>query len=145
MPDTVREHSKALECAYIMNDDAISYQNELKAIYNNAMKCHVTGHHYPPIKFPLTKVSHFENIEYVSKIEKKYNIIFPALSAEFITCNKYLGNKNLYVVKSEDGGSKKPNKECDVYGYLILEKDISPRKRKELKLKMKREMRKNVK
>lgn len=127
MPDYVCHSIKAVECAYIMNDDAISYQNEIKAIYNNAMKCHFTEHEYPPMKFPLTKVTHEENLEYVAKIEKKYQIIFPAFSSEGLVCKKYIdGNDNiLYTIR---GGinSNKPNKMCNVSGYLILEK--SPRK-----------------
>ena len=123
MPDYVRCSIKAIECAYIMNDDAISYQNEIKAIYNNAMKCHFTEHEYPPMKFPLIKVTHEENLDYVASIEKKYQIIFPAFSSEGLSCDKYIdGNDNiLYTIR---GGinSNKPNKMCNVSGYLILEK-----------------------
>ena len=123
MPDYVRHNIKAVECAYIMNDDAISYQNEIKAIYNNAMKCHFTEHEYPPMKFPLTKVTHEENLDYVASIEKKYQIIFPAFSSEGLVCNKYTdkNNNTLYTIH---GGTNcnKPNKMCDVSGYLILEK-----------------------
>jgi hypothetical protein len=127
MPDKVRQVVKAVECAYVMNDDAISFQNELKAIYNNSMKCHILDKERPPLKFPLTKVSHEENLEYVASIEKKYQIIFPALSSEYIECRKFAdrNNNTLYIIQ---GGinSNKPNKMCNVSGYLILEK--SPRK-----------------
>lgn len=123
MPDRVRQVVKAVECAYVLNDDAISFQNELKAIYNNSVKCHILDKENPPLKFPLTKVSHYENIEYVANIEKKYQIIFPALSSEGLICNKYTdkNDNTLYTIK---GGlnSDKPNKKCDVSGYLILEK-----------------------
>ena len=123
MPDRVRQVVKAVECAYVLNDDAISFQNELKAIYNNSVKCHILDKENPPLKFPLTKVSHYENIEYVANIEKKYQIIFPALSSEGLICNKYTdkNDNTLYTIK---GGLNfdKPNKKCDVSGYLILEK-----------------------
>jgi hypothetical protein len=123
MPDKVREVVKAVECAYVMNDDAISFQNELKAIYNNSIKCHILDKERPPLKFPLTKVSHEENLEYVASIEKKYQIIFPALSSEYIECRKFAdrNNNTLYIIQ---GGinSDKPNKMCNVSGYLILEK-----------------------
>ena len=127
MPDYVRCSIKAIECAYIMNDDAISYQNEIKAIYNNAMKCHFTEHEYPPMKFPLIKVTHEENLDYVASIEKKYQIIFPAFSSEGLVCKKYIdGNDNTLYAIHGGTNSDKPNKKCDVSGYLILEK--SPRK-----------------
>lgn len=123
MPNSVRQVVKAVECAYVMNDDAISFQNELKAIYNNSMKCHILDKEHPPLKFPLTKISHEENLEFVANIEKKYQIIFPALSSERLYCDKFVdGNNNiLYTIR---GGinSNKPNKMCNVSGYLILEK-----------------------
>ena len=123
MPNDVRRTVKAVECAYVMNDDAVSFQNELKAIYNNSMKCHLLDEERPPLKFPLIKISHQENLEYVAEIEKKYQIIFPALSSEGVYCNKFIdGNDNiLYTIR---GGinSNKPNKMCNVSGYLILEK-----------------------
>ena len=127
MPDGVRQTVKAVECAYVMNDDAISFQNELKAIYNNSMKCHVLDKEHPPLKFPLIKISHQENLEYVAKIEKKYQIIFPALSSEGLDCDKFV-DKNHNILYTIRGGinSNKPNKMCNVSGYLILEK--SPRK-----------------
>lgn len=123
MPDYVRRSIKAVECAYIMNDDAISYQNEIKAIYNNAMKCHFTEREYPPMKFPLTKVTHKENLDYVASIEKKYQIIFPAFSSEGLVCKKYI-DRNHNILYTIRGGinSNKPNKMCNVSGYLILEK-----------------------
>ena len=138
MPDYVRCSIKAVECAYIMNDDAISYQNEIKAIYNNAMKCHFTEHEYPPMKFPLIKVTHEENLDYVASIEKKYQIIFPAFSSEGLVCKKYIdGNDNTLYAIHGGTNSDKPNKKCDVSGYLILEK--SPRKAfPRLKLKSKK-------
>lgn len=123
MPDKVRQLAKAIECAYVLNDDAISFQNELKAIYNNSVKCHILDKKNPPLKFPLTKVSHEENLEYVASIEKKYQIIFPALSSEGLSCSKFVdrNGNTLYMIQ---GGmnSDKPNKRCNVSGYLILEK-----------------------
>lgn len=123
MPNSVRRVVKAVECAYVMNDDAISFQNELKAIYNNSMKCHILDKEHPPLKFPLTKISHEENLEYVANVEKKYQIIFPAFSSEGLSCSKFVdrNDNTLYTIR---GGinSDKPNKRCDVSGYLILEK-----------------------
>ena len=76
MPDGVRRTVKAVECAYVMNDDAVSFQNELKAIYNNSMKCHLLDKERPPLKFPLIKISHQENLEYVAEIEKNIKLFF---------------------------------------------------------------------
>lgn len=139
MPDKVRQLAKAIECAYVLNDDAISFQNELKAIYNNSVKCHILDKKNPPLKFPLTKVSHEENLEYVASIEKKYQIIFPALSSEGLSCSKFVDRNDdtLYMIQGGTN-SDKPNKKCDVSGYLILEK--SARKAfSRLKLKSKLE------
>lgn len=138
MPDYVRCSIKAIECAYIMNDDAISYQNEIKAIYNNAMKCHSMGHEYPPMKFPLTKVPHDENLMFISSVEKKHGVIFPALSSEGIICKKFIdrADNELFVVTGGENQTK-PNKECNVHGYLVLRKDLVSRKREKALLKIK--------
>ena len=120
MPDSVADTAKAVECAYVMNDDAISYLNELKAIYSNAMKCH-KNKSFPPMKFPLSKTAHFENIEYVQQIEAKHDVIFPALSSEFVKARMYKTKcKRVYIIEA-GSNQEKPNKECDVYAYVFIE------------------------
>ena len=124
MPEVVFEDIKAVECAYVMNDDAISYLSELKAIYSNAMKCHSVSRsrkEFPPMRFPLSKVQHYENIDYVRRIEEKYDVIFPTLSAEHVLSRMY-ETKNDFVYIIEAGENQdKPNKECDVHAYIFIE------------------------
>ena len=40
------------------------------------MKCHFFDKEHPPLKFPLIKISHQENLEYVAEIEKNIKLFF---------------------------------------------------------------------
>lgn len=122
MPDAVRRNIKAVECAYVQNDTAISYLQEISQIYNYSMKCHMATKSFPPMRFPMAKTEHWENINYVGQIENKYNVMFPALSAYFIE-TKMLHSDNgdtAYIVKAKSN-SEEHNKTCDVCGYVFLE------------------------
>jgi len=124
MPEVVFEDIKAVECAYVMNDDAISYLSELKAIYSNAMKCHSVScsrKDFPPMRFPLSKVQHHENIDYVRRIEEKYDVIFPTLSAEHIRSRMYEAKNDFVYIIEAGENQDKPNKECDVHAYIFIE------------------------
>lgn len=124
MPEDVFEDIKAVECAYVMNDDAISYLSELKAIYSNAMKCHSVSRSrkdFPPMKFPLSKVQHHENICYVRRIEEKYDVIFPTLSAEYIRSRMYEAKNDFVYIIEGECNQDKPNKKCDVHAYIFIE------------------------
>ena len=124
MPDAVFESIKAVECAYVMNDDAISYLSELKAIYSNAMKCHSVSRSrkdFPPMRFPLSKVTHHENIAYVRQVEEKYDVIFPTLSAEYVQSRMYEAKNDFVYIIEAGSNQDKPNKECDVHAYIFIE------------------------
>lgn len=66
----------ATEVAYCMNDDALSYLEELKGIYNSSMaaKLHRL---YVPLEFPQIKYTHEENSELVHRLERNRHVIFP--------------------------------------------------------------------
>lgn len=75
--DDVLEKTIATEIAYCRNDDAISFLSELRNLYNASLSCRLDTTAKVPLKFPLSKTSHFKNSEVVYTFEEKVNVIFP--------------------------------------------------------------------
>lgn len=126
IPRCLKTNCKAIESAYIMNDDAVSYEKELKAIYNNAVSLKAEGIKMPPYNFPLKKYKHEDNQIYIADIERKYNTKFPFSSAD--------GTQKMYSCKFTNNGivqtayfydcytdSEKENKKNDIFCYIILD------------------------
>lgn len=124
MPQPVRETAKSLEFAFILNDDAISYLNEIKRLYTDSFKFRNlrNGERYPPIKFPFIKTMHCENIEYVSSMEERLGVIFPTFSAEWSDVSYYKNSTQSVTIINCSSNSDKPNKKCNVNGYVIITK-----------------------
>ena len=140
IPRCLKENCTAIESAYIINDDAISYTKELKAIYNNALSFKKMEKKVP-YKFPLSKVKHFENIDYISNIEEKYNIVFPTGSAECQYFEAYrfspkVGTESTLYMYSCHTDSEKENKANGTYGYLIFESSLPENEEKKLEEKI---------
>jgi hypothetical protein len=140
IPRSLKDNCKAIESAYIMNDDAISYIKELKAIYNNTVAFKFLEKKVP-YKFPLSKVKHSENVEYIKSIEEKYDIVFPTGSCErpLFTAHRISNNAGLeseVYMYSCNTNCEKENKVNETYGYLIFDGLITPEDEKELDSKV---------
>lgn len=132
----------ATEIAFCMNDDALSYLDDLKAIYNGRLG--TSMHSYrPPLEFPLIKTTHFKNSEVALEWEKKHNVVLPVSGLD---CGEKMFAFHKIVVpkKSADADpwdidptddveelwvllsghqkkAEKPNKECEEFvpSYII--------------------------
>lgn len=91
--DDVLEKTIATEIAYCRNDDAISFLSELRNLYNASLSCRLDTTAKVPLKFPLSKISHFDNSEVVYTFEEKWNVIFP------VTEHCY---SNIHAFKTKD-------------------------------------------
>lgn len=75
------ENCIATEIAYCMNDDALSYLDELKALYNSGLE--TCFHSYrPPIQFPMIKKTHFQNSESVLDWEYQHLMLLSVTNAD---------------------------------------------------------------
>ena len=131
--DDVLEKTIATEIAYCRNDDAISFLSELRNLYNASLSCRLDTTAKVPLKFPLSKISHFNNSEVVYTFEEKCNVIFPV--TEY-----YLSNIHAFKTKDEKWLLMEPGDRSDVelhankevanptMTYIIRIKDVSPKK-----------------
>lgn len=140
IPRCLKDNCKAIESAYIINDDAISYIKELKAIYNNALAFkHMEKK--VPYKFPLSKVKHFENIDFIKSIEEKYNIVFPTGSSVRPSLTAYRfstkdGLESTLYAYSCRTDCKKENKVNETYGYIMFDGLIAAKDEEKLDSKV---------
>ena len=131
--DDVLEKTIATEIAYCRNDDAISFLSELRNLYNASLSCRLNTTAKVPLRFPLSKISHFANSEVVYTFEEKCNVIFPVTE-------HYLSNIHAFETKNEDWLLMEPGDRSDVelhankevvnptMTYIIRIKDASPKK-----------------
>lgn len=122
----ILEKAETFDCAYCMNDDALSFEKELKKIYENHIKSRIfTPSKFPKLTFPLRKTKHIINVEYVNDIQEQKNVIFPVSSLESIdlSISFYIVKSSLYMLmrKTSDKTLQKDNKEggFDFGGYLF--------------------------
>ena len=115
----------ATEVAYCMNDDALSYTEELKSLYSAGLRCRTHEYKEVPLVFPLIKNRHVENCQVVYAFEERHNVIFPVTGNE--PANMYYDeftdkNGNIWI-KYFDSGEEchKLNKEIIGKGrsYII--------------------------
>lgn len=105
--DDVLEKSIATEIAYCMNDDAISFLSELRNLYNASLSCRLNPTAKVPLKFPLSKTSHFKNSEVVHMFEDERRVIFPVTE-------HYYSNIYAFRTKNEDWLLMEPGDRSDV-------------------------------
>ena len=129
IPRCLKVNCTSVESAYVMNDDAISYTKELKAIYNNTIALKRNNEiKLPPYKFPLSKTKHEENIEYIKDIEYKYDVVFPVGSSESPCLNGYhfkikrkIYDIYFYNCEVDPKCNAKENKKNSTKGYIIYD------------------------
>jgi len=125
IPETVKNNVQAVECAFIMNDDALSYEEDLKDLYNARMALY-RREQSPKLEFPLRKYKHWENVEVVRDFEKKYDVVIPVHGMDHPSCDLLKEKNNLWITWHcyRDGESYKENKEAgDYFGYIVRVKD----------------------
>lgn len=122
----ILEKAETFDCAYCMNDDALSFEKELKKIYENHIKSRIfSPSKFPKLTFPLRKTKHINNVEYVNDIQEQKNVIFPVSSLESIDLkiNFHVVKSSLYMLmrKTSDKTLQKDNKEggFDFGGYIF--------------------------
>lgn len=113
--DDVLEKTIATEIAYCMNDDAISFLSELRSLYNASLSCRLNPTAKAPLKFPLSKTSHFKNSEVVNTLEDEKGVIFPVTE-------HYHSNIYAFRTKNEDWLLMEPG---DRYDELHANKEVS--------------------
>ena len=70
------ENCKAVEIGYCRNDDALSWMEELKNLYNAGLE--TCMHTYrPPLEFPYIKKSHFDNSTKVEDFCEAEKLVLP--------------------------------------------------------------------
>ena len=114
--DDVLEKTIATEIAYCMNDDAISFLSELRNLYNASLSCRLSPTARVPLKFPLSKTSHFKNSEVVYMFEDERGVIFPVTE-------HYHSNIHAFRTKNEDWLLMEPGDRSDV--ELHANKEVS--------------------
>ena len=123
LPIYLMEKAEAVEIAYVMNDNAISFLEELKTIYDTTVKCKYfcENIHTAPLQFPLKQTFHAENIELINIIEKKYNVIFPTVSQENPQVKTYKTKNSTVYLITGNAPDTAPNKNYNVQGYVFVE------------------------
>lgn len=92
----ILEEAETFDCAYCMNDDALSFEEELKAIYENHIKSRIyRPSKFPELTFPLRKKKHIDNVQFVNEVQENKGVIFPVSPIESIDLSI-----SFYVVKS---------------------------------------------
>lgn len=105
--DDVLEKTIATEIAYCMNDDAISFLSELRNLYNASLSCRINTTAKAPLKFPLSKTSHFKNSEVVYTVEDEKGVIFPVTE-------HYHSDIHAFKTKNEDWLLMEPGDRSDI-------------------------------
>lgn len=112
----ILEKAETFDCAYCMNDDALSFEEELKAIYENHIKSRIyRPSKFPELTFPLKKKKHIDNVQFVNEVQENKGVIFPVSSIESIdlSISFYVVKSSLYMLmrKITDTSLQKENKE----------------------------------
>lgn len=122
----ILEKAETFDCAYCMNDDALSFEEELKTIYETHIKSRICNpSKFPKLTFPLRKTKHINNVEYVNNIQAQKGVIFPVSSIESIdlSINFYVVKSSLYMLmrKTSEASLYKDNKEggFNFGGYIF--------------------------
>lgn len=95
--DEYLENSIATEIAYCMNDDALSFEENLQNIYKASYYCkYPVPEKYVPLEFPEKKIKHYDNASFVLDWMNKHEIYLPVTALDI--CDFDIS----YIVDSKD-------------------------------------------
>lgn len=86
--DDYLENSIATEIAYCMNDDALSFEDNLQSIYKASYYCkYPVPEKYVPLEFPEKKIKHYDNASFVLNWMDKHEIYLPVTALDICDFN----------------------------------------------------------
>ena len=126
-----QEHAIATEIAYCMNDDAISYLDDLKALYDASLRITYPVMQNPtPLNFPQTKFKHRDNSDFVENWMRNKGIALPVTGLDNceVSFEYAIDKENNYWIAMlakhdyDDPWHKKENKETGLFATAIIMK-----------------------
>lgn len=126
-----QEHAIATEIAYCMNDDAISYLDDLRALYDASLRITYPVMQNPtPLNFPQTKFKHRENSDFVENWMRDRSIALPVTGLDNceVSFEYAIDKENNYWIAMlaehdyDDPWHKKENKETGLFATAIIMK-----------------------
>lgn len=115
-----RQSAKAVEIGYCMNDCALSFLDELVAIYDKANVLKGEGYeNLAPLTFPVKQKEHSNNVDTVYKFQTDYNIELPVFCSELAQVWGYdYSDTHILLVLNPDGETKKKESYRQMIIYL---------------------------
>lgn len=124
VPSNVKDVVEAVECGFIMNDDAMSYVDELRALYDARMAFYRRDKS-PKLDFPSRYYKHWENVDLLREIESDKRVILPVIGTEGPEIFVSKENNNLWIFCDAYAQSDHENKQGgDGFGYVIRIKNF---------------------
>lgn len=126
-----QEHAIATEIAYCMNDDAISYLDDLRALYDASLKItYPVMQNSAPLNFPQIKFKHRENSDFVENWMRDRSIALPVTGLDNceVSFEYAIDKENNYWIAMlaehdyDDPWHKKENKETGLFATAIIMK-----------------------
>ena len=126
-----QEHAIATEIAYCMNDDAISYLDDLRALYDASLRTtYPVMQNSAPLNFPQTKFKHRDNSDFVENWMRHRNIALPVTGLDNceVSFRYAIDKENNYWIAMlanhdyDDPWHRKENKETGLFATAIIMK-----------------------
>lgn len=126
-----QEHAIATEIAYCMNDDAISYLEDLRVLYDASLRITYPVMQNPtPLNFPQTKFKHRDNSDFVENWMRNRGIALPVTGLDNceVSFEYAIDKENNYWIAMlaehdyDDPWHKKENKETGLFATAIIMK-----------------------
>ena len=107
------ENAIDIEVAYCMNDDAISYLNDLENLYKAGIACTYPEREPIPLRSPQIKKSHLDNSIYVSNWMDSH-VVLPVTEADGMETDRlWMKTKDaIWILMSDEKNPYKENKCC---------------------------------
>lgn len=126
-----QRHAIATEIAYCMNDDAISYLDDLRALYDASLRAtYPVIQNSAPLSFPQTKFKHRDNSDFVENWMRDRGIALPVTGLDNceVSFEYTIDKENNYWIAMlaehdyDDPWHKKENKETGLFATAIIMK-----------------------